>query len=58
MRGRLAPILFEDAGPEAARAKRASPAQKVEVSDGARAKAVAKTTCDGLPVRSISTSLG
>ena len=57
MRRRLAPILFEDDDPEAARAKRTSPVQKAEVSDGARAKAAAKTTRDGLPVHSMSTLL-
>ena len=55
MRERLAPVLFEDDDREAARAGRATPVEKAEVSESARAKAAAKMTPDGLPVHSFRT---
>ena len=57
MRERLAPMLFEDDGREAARAARSTPAEKAEVSGSARAKAAAKQTPDGMPVHSFRTLL-
>ena len=57
LRRRLAPLLFEDDDREAARARRASPVQKAEVSDPASDKAAGKITPDGFPVHSLTTLL-
>ena len=57
MRRKLAPLLFEDDDPAGAEAKRATPVEAAEVSDGAKAKAKSKKTADGLPVRSMPTLL-
>ncbi|MDE0531658.1 MAG: IS1634 family transposase, partial [Albidovulum sp.] len=57
MRRKLAPMLFEDDDPEGARAKRATPIEKAEVSDRARDKARSKKTDDGLPAHSFDTLL-
>ena len=57
MRRRLAPILFEDDDREGAKAKRATPVEAAQVSDGAKAKAKSKRTADGLPVHSMPTLL-
>ncbi|MDE0531095.1 MAG: hypothetical protein OXI01_06550, partial [Albidovulum sp.] len=54
MRRRLAPMLFEDDAPEAARA---TPVETAEVSDRAKAKAKSKKTADGLPVHGMPTLL-
>ena len=54
---RLAPVPFENDGLETAQVGRAFPVQRAKVSDGARAKAAAKITRDGLPVRSMPTLL-
>ena len=57
MRRKLAPMLFEDDDPEGARAKRATPVAKAEVSDRARVKARSRKTDDGLPAHSFGTLL-
>ena len=54
MRKALAPLLFEDDDPLGARAKRDTPVQKAEPSDGAKRKTASKTTPDGLPVQSMT----
>ena len=55
LRKRLAPLLFEDHDPAAARAKQGSPVARAEVSDSAESKARSKRTPDGLPVHSMDT---
>ena len=57
MRGKLAPLLFQDDDPGGALAKRASPVARAEASDRARAKAGSKMTADGFPARSFTTLL-
>ena len=57
MRRKLAPMLFEDDDPEGARAKRATPVAKAEVSDRVRDKAGSRKTDDGLPAHSFDTLL-
>ena len=52
MRRKLAPILFDDHEPAAAKAQRTSPVAKAHVSPAARRKAGSKRTDDGLPVHS------
>src|SRR6516165_5777745 len=52
MRQKLAPILFDDHEPAAAKAQRTSPVAKAHVSPAARRKAGSKRTDDGLPVHS------
>jgi Transposase DDE domain len=52
MRQKLAPILFDDHEPAAAKAQRPSPVAKAKVSPAARRKAASKRTDDGLPVHS------
>ncbi len=58
MRRRLAPLLFQDDDPVAARARRDTPVESVEVSDRAKDKADTKTTPEGFPVHSFPTLLG
>ena len=57
MRRRLAPLLFEEDDPDAARRNRTTPVQKAESSDSAKSKAATKQTPDGLPVHSFRTLL-
>ena len=57
MRQRLAPLLFEDDNPEAARAQRQSPVCKGKVSESAKSKSALKQTADGHTVHSLSTLL-
>ena len=57
MRTNLAPILFQDHEPQAARAMRSSPVQKAQVSDSAKLKAKTGKTEHGLDVHSFSTLL-
>lgn len=57
MRQQLAPLLFEDDNPEAARARRQSPVGKVQVSGSAKSKSALKKTADGHTVHSLSTLL-
>ncbi len=57
MRKRLAPILFEEDDPEAARAQRASPVEPARPSPSARAKAAQKRTPDETAVHSFHTLL-
>jgi transposase len=52
MRRALAPLLFQDADPEAAAAKRTSPVAKAERSDSAEAKASKLVNDEGFPVHS------
>lgn len=52
MRGKLAPVLFDDHDPEAAREQRESVVQAAQRSPAARAKAARKRTADDLPVHS------
>jgi transposase len=52
LRRRLAPLLFDDEDPQAARALRSSPVAPARRSPSAQAKALTKTTPDGLPVHS------
>lgn len=57
MRDRLAPLLFEDAHPEAGQATRTSVVAPAQRSAQAEKKARRKTTDDGLPVHSFHTIL-
>ena len=57
MRKRLAPILFDEGDPEAARAQRASPVEPAKPSPSARAKAAGKNTPDATAVHSFHTLL-
>jgi Transposase DDE domain len=57
MQQRLAPMLFNDDDPAAARAARPSPVAPARRSAAARAKAATKTTADGEPVHSFATLL-
>ena len=58
MRRRLAPLLFQDDDPEAARAATNSPVEPARVSPSAKAKADSRLTPDGLPVHAFRTLLG
>ena len=58
MRQRLAPLLFQDDDPAAARARRDTPVEPAEVSERAQRKADTKTTPEGFPVHSFPTLLG
>ena len=61
MRGRLAPMLYDDEDKDAAEALRASPVAKAERSPSALAKRATGRTADGAPVhsfRSLLTDLG
>ena len=58
MRRRLAPLLFQDDDPAAARARRDTPVEPAQVSERAQRKADTKTTPEGLPVHSFPTLLG
>ena len=58
MRRRLAPLLFQDDDPGAARAQRDTPVEPAEVSERPRGKAGTKTTPEGFPVHSFATLLG
>jgi transposase len=57
MRKKLAPMLFDDDDPEAARAQRSSIVAPAVPSPSARRKAVTLQTPDGLPVHSFQTLL-
>ncbi|MCY4328065.1 MAG: transposase [Rhodobacteraceae bacterium] len=57
MRQRLAPILFEDADRDGARAQRSTPVAPATVSESAKAKANSKWTADGIPAHSFRTLL-
>ena len=57
MRRRLAPLLFQDDDPAAARAQRDTPVEPAEVSERAQRKADTKTTAEGFPVHSFPTLL-
>jgi hypothetical protein len=57
MRQALAPMLFDDEDPAAARARRASPVAPAQRSPGAEGKAATKRSEDGLPVHSLQTLL-
>jgi len=57
MRKALAPLLFHDEDPVAARAGRSSPVAPAHRSSGAEAKARRKRTKEGTPVHSFSTLL-
>ena len=57
MRGRLAPLLFQDDDRAAARAQRDTPVEPARVSERAKRKADTKTTADGLPAHSFPTLL-
>ncbi len=56
--GRLAPLLFQDDDPAAARARRDTPVEPAEVSERAKRKADTKTNPEGFPVHSFPTLLG
>ncbi len=58
MRRRLAPLLFQDDDPAAARARRDTPVEPAEVSQGAKRKAGTKIKPEGFPVHSFPTLLG
>ena len=58
MRRRLAPLLFQDDDPAAARARRDTPVEPAEVSERAKRKADTKTNPEGFPVHSFPTLLG
>ena len=58
MRQRLAPLLFQDDAPAAARARRHTPVEPAEVSERARHKARTKLTPEGFPAHSFPTLLG
>ena len=58
MRRRLAPLLFQDDDPAAARAQRDTPVEPARISDRAQRKAATKTTQDGFPAHSFRTLLG
>ncbi len=57
MRKRLAPILFDEDDPEAARARRTSPVAPTQPSPSARSKAASKRTRAGEPTHSFHTLL-
>ncbi|MDE0103811.1 MAG: IS1634 family transposase [Bryobacterales bacterium] len=57
LRRKLAPLLFEDAGREAADARRESPVEPAQSSPDAEAKAAGKRTPEGLPAQSLETLL-
>ena len=57
LRSCLAPILFEDADPEGAKALRASIVSKAQRSPSAERKALTKRTDDGFQVQSLQTLL-
>ena len=57
MRQRLAPILFDEDDPEAARAQRASPVEPAKPSPSARSKAARKRAPDRTAVHSFHTLL-
>jgi hypothetical protein len=57
MQQRLAPMLFKDDDPAAARAARPSPVAPARRSPTARAKDATKHTADGAPVHSLATLL-
>ena len=57
MRKRLAPALFDEDDPEAARARRASPVAPTQPSPSARSKAASKRARDGEPTHSLHTLL-
>ena len=57
MKKKLAPILFDEGDPEAARAQRASPVDPAKPSPSARAKAASKSTPDATAVHSFHTLL-
>ena len=57
MRQALAPILFDDDDPEAAKAQRTSIVAHAQRSPSAKTKAQTKRTKDGLPVHSFQTLL-
>jgi hypothetical protein len=57
MRQALAPMLFDEDDPAAARAERASIVRRATRSPSARAKASTKRTAEGLPVHSFRTLL-
>ena len=57
MRRSLAPLLFDDDDPQAAKATRSSPVAPARPSASARAKASRKRTPNGLPVHSFQTLL-
>ena len=57
MRRRLAPLLFEDDDPAAARTQRDSPVEPARVSPRAQRKAATKTTAEGFPAHSFPTLL-
>ena len=57
MRRKLAPLLFEDAYPQAARDRRATPVARAEVSEDAQRKAATKVTEDSMAVSSFHTLL-
>ncbi len=58
MRQRLAPLLFQDDDPAAARAQRDTPVAAAQVSERARGKARSKRTAEGFPAHSFPTLLG
>ena len=58
MRRRLAPLLFQDDDPVAARAQRDTPVEPAQVSARARRKVATKTTLEGWPAHSFPTLLG
>ena len=58
MRRRLAPLLFQDEDPAAARAQRSTPVEPAQVSERARRKAATKLTPEGFPAHSFPTLLG
>ena len=57
MRRRLAPLLFEDDDPVAARAQRDSPVEPARVSPRAQRKAASKAAAEGFPDHSFPTLL-
>ena len=57
LRQKWAPMLFEEDDRAAARAQRASPVAKADVSDAAKTKARRKNTATGQPVHSLRTQL-
>ena len=57
LRLRLAPLLFEDDDPDAARAQRCSPLAPARPSPAAQAKTRSRKTSDGFPLHSFPTLL-
>ncbi|MDE0265339.1 MAG: hypothetical protein OXJ37_23260 [Bryobacterales bacterium] len=57
MRRRLAPLLFEDDDPAAARVQRDSPVEPAQVSPRAQREAATKTTAESFPAYSFPTLL-